>query len=199
MRFLVGVDGLGNMPSNRRAVPRQSGKTLPDRLLCAVICGDIHTIGLKRASDGLFPDAGERNRHNQYTKEDHMSIDINSLTIGQAKELAALFGSAQQQQSSLNSLIGKKCIVRTYSAGVWFGEIIEKSGNEVIVKNARRMWKWWAAEGISLSSVALHGVKHDESKIVEAVPAVWLEAIELIPASEKAIASIEDAPNVKAE
>ena len=128
-----------------------------------------------------------------------MSIDINSLTIGQAKELASLFGAAQQQQPSLNSMIGKKCIVRTYSAGVWFGEIAEKSGNEVIVKNARRMWKWWAAEGISLSSVALHGVKHEESKIVEAVPAVWLEAIELIPASEKAIASIEGAPNVQAQ
>ena len=41
-RFLVDVDGLGNMPSNRRADPRQSGTTLPDRLLCAVICGDIH-------------------------------------------------------------------------------------------------------------------------------------------------------------
>ena len=172
---------------------------MPDRLLCAVICGDIHTIGLKRASDGLFSDAGERNRHNQYTKEDHMSIDINSLTIGQAKELAALFGSAQQQQSSLNSLVGKKCVVRTYSAGVWFGEIVEKSGNEVIVKNARRMWQWWAAEGISLSSVALHGVKHDKSRVVEAVPAVWLEAIELIPASDKAIASIEGAPNVQAQ
>jgi hypothetical protein len=127
-------------------------------------------------------------------------IDINSLTIGQAKELAALIGGASQpQQQSLNGVIGKKCIVRTYSAGVWFGEITEKSGNEVIVKNARRMWKWWAAEGISLSSVALHGVKHEESKIVEAVPAVWLEAIELIPASEKAIASIEGAPNVQAQ
>lgn len=153
VRFLVGVDGLGNMPSNRRAVPRQSGKTLPDRLLCAVICGDIHTIGLKRASDGLFTDAGERNRHNQYTKEDHMSIDINSLTIGQAKELAALFGCTPQPaaHASLNGMIGKKCIVRTYSAGVWFGEIAEKSGNEVIVKNARRMWRWWAAEGRRLA------------------------------------------------
>ena len=128
-----------------------------------------------------------------------MSIDINSLTIGQAKELAAIFGGAQPQQPGLNSMIGKKCVVRTYSAGVWFGEIAEKSGNEVILKDARRMWKWWAAEGISLSSVALHGVKYGESKIVEAVPAVWLEAIELIPASNKAIASIEGAPNVKAE
>ncbi|MDX9716320.1 MAG: hypothetical protein RBT67_03000 [Thauera sp.] len=126
-------------------------------------------------------------------------IDINSLTIGQAKELASLFGAAQPQQQSLNGMIGKKCIVRTYSAGVWFGEIAEKSGNEVIVKNARRMWRWWAAEGISLSAVALHGVKHDQSKVVEAVPAVWLEAIELIPASDKAISSIEGAPNVQAE
>ena len=96
-------------------------------------------------------------------------------------------------------MVGKKCIVRTYSAGVWFGEVAEKSGNEVIVKNARRMWKWWAEEGISLSSVALHGIKQDQSNIVKPVPAVWLEAIELIPASDKAIASIEGAPNVKAE
>lgn len=125
-------------------------------------------------------------------------IEINNLTIGQAKELASLFG-AQPQRSSMNCMVGKKCIVRTHSAGVWFGEIAEKSGNEVIVKNARRMWKWWAAEGISLSSVALHGVKYNDSKIVEAVPAVWLEAIELIPASDKAIASIEGAPNVQAQ
>ena len=126
-------------------------------------------------------------------------MNIDNLTIGQAKELAALFSGVQPQQSGLNNMIGKKCVIRTYNAGVWFGEIAEKSGNEVIVKNARRMWRWWAAEGISLSSVALHGVKHDESKIVEAVPAVWLEAIELIPASDKAIVNIEDAPNVKAE
>ena len=130
-----------------------------------------------------------------------MSIDINSLTIGQAKELAALFGGAPQPAAhpSLNGMIGKKCIVRTYSAGVWFGEIAEKAGNEVVVKNARRMWRWWAAESISLSAVALHGIKHDQSKIAEAVPAVWLEAIELIPASDKAVASIEGAPNVQAE
>ena len=126
-------------------------------------------------------------------------MNIDNLTIGQAKELAALFSGAQPQQSSLNSMIGKKCVVRTYSAGVWFGEIAEKAGNEVIVKNARRMWKWWAAEGISLSSVALHGIKREQSKIVEAVSTVWLEAIELIPASDKAVASIEGAPNVQAE
>lgn len=127
--------------------------------------------------------------------------NIDNLTYGELKQIAALFGSSQAQQpaATLNSMIGKKVIVRTYSAGVWFGELAEKAGNEVIIKNARRMYRWWAAESISLSAVALHGIKHDKSKIVEAVPSAWLEAIELIPCSDTAIASIEGAPNVKAE
>lgn len=127
-------------------------------------------------------------------------MNINELTIGQARELAALFGKGSNEGSEgLNTMIGQKAIVRTYSAGVWFGEIAEKSGNEVIVKNARRMWKWWAAEGISLSAVAIHGVKQSESKIVEAVPSVWLEAIEIIPCTPIAISSIEAAKHVQAE
>lgn len=126
-------------------------------------------------------------------------INIEELTIGQAKELATLFNAPQQPQTGLNNMLGKKCVVRTYSAGVWFGEVAEKSGNEVILKNARRMWYWHAAESISLSAVALHGINQAKSKIVAAVPVVWLEAIELIPASDKAVTSIEGAPNVKAE
>lgn len=96
-------------------------------------------------------------------------------------------------------ILGKKCIVRTYSAGVWFGEISEKDGNEVIVTNARRMWRWKTKKSISLSSVAIHGIDYPDSKICEPVPSVWLEAIEMIPCSEASIASIEGAENVKAE
>ena len=99
----------------------------------------------------------------------------------------------------LNGMVGKKCIVRTLSAGVWFGEIAEKSGKEVIVKNARRLWRWWSAESISLSAVALYGIKQDNSYIAPAVDSVWLEAIELIPATDKAIVSIESAEDAKAE
>lgn len=129
-----------------------------------------------------------------------MSININDLTIGQAKQLASLFDASQPQQTlGLNSMIGKKCIVRTYSAGVWFGEIEQKSGNEVIVKNARRMWQWWAAESISLSGVALYGIKQDKSKICPAVSLVWLEAIEIIPCTNIAIELIESAKDVRAE
>jgi hypothetical protein len=130
-------------------------------------------------------------------------MDINDLTIGQAKELAAMFGAgranAEPADAGLNGMVGKTCIVRTYSAGVWFGEIEQKSRNEVIVKNARRMWLWHAAKSISLSGVAVHGIDAKKSRIAPAVEQVWLEAIELIPVSGKAAATIENAPDAQAE
>ena len=101
--------------------------------------------------------------------------------------------------TGLNCMIGKKVIIRTYSAGVWFGTLEQKDGNEVIVRNARRMWRWWAAKGISLSAVSIRGINHGKSKIAEPVDSVWLEAIEIMPCTETAILSIEGAPNAKAE
>lgn len=130
-------------------------------------------------------------------------MNINDLTIGQAKELAAMFGAQNQPASTpdvgLNSMIGKKCIIRTYSAGVWFGEIAQKSGTEVIVKNARRMWRWHAAKSISLSAVAVHGINQAKSKIAPAVEEQWLDAIELTPCTATAITSIEGAKDAEAE
>jgi|SRR3990167_3252665 len=131
-------------------------------------------------------------------------MNIEDLTIGQAKELAQMFGGIQKSNGSVlgentNRMIGQKVIIRTYSAGVWFGVLVEKDGKEVILSNARRMYQWWCKEGISLSSVAIYGLNISKSKIVEAVPSVWLEAIEIIPCSEVAIEDLEEAPNVKAQ
>ena len=101
---------------------------------------------------------------------------------------------------SINSMyIGKHVIVRTYSAGVWFGELAAKEGNEVIVANARRMYKWWAEKSISLSGCAIYGIKHDKSKICPPVAQVWLEAIEIIPTTDVATTSLLLAPEVEAE
>lgn len=127
-------------------------------------------------------------------------MDINQLTIGQALELAALFGGTQKAApQSLNGMVGQKVIIRTYNAGNWFGLLAEKAGSEVILKNARRMWHWKAAESISLSACAIHGIDQERSKIVAPVESVWLEAIEIIPCTDKAISSIEDSPHVAAE
>lgn len=99
---------------------------------------------------------------------------------------------------TLKTMIGQKVIVRTYSAGVWFGTLSEKDGTEVILTDARRMWYWHAAESISLSACALYGINRNKSKIVAPVPSVWLDAIEIIPTSNAASTSIEGAAHVKA-
>ena len=108
------------------------------------------------------------------------------------KEIAELLGAKNTTaESSLNSfVIGKEVIIRTYSAGVWFGRLKEKSGNEVILTEARRMWRWWAKKSISLSGVALYGIKQEDSRIAGAIDTVWLQAIEIIPISGTAAESI---------
>ena len=92
--------------------------------------------------------------------------------------------------------IGKEVIIRTYSAGVWFGVLKQKAGNEVILTKARRMYKWWAKESISLSGVARHGIKQEDSKICGELDSVWLEAIEIIPVTGNSAESIRTAPEV---
>lgn len=125
-------------------------------------------------------------------------MDINVLTIGQAKELSSMF-SNKTSDNGLQDFIGQQVIIRTYSAGVWFGKLDKKSGKEVILSNARRMWRWKTAKSISLSGCAIYGIDYDYSKIAPAVENVWLEAIEIIECSKVAIESINGAPYVEAE
>ena len=134
-------------------------------------------------------------------------MDINTLTIGQAKELLALFKSAEgnlvnnpTKATGLDSFcIGKTVIIRTYSAGVWCGTLVQKAGNEVILQNARRMWRWWCKKSISLSGVARYGIIREKSKIAPPVEVVWLEAIEIISIAEAPAISIMEAPIAQAE
>lgn len=91
---------------------------------------------------------------------------------------------------TLNSaLIGQKVIVRTYSAGVHIGELTAKAGKEVQLKDAHRAWYWKGA--FTLNEIAIKGVGKG-SKIGVAVPSIELtEAIEIIPISDEAFATLE--------
>ena len=124
-------------------------------------------------------------------------MNINDLTIGEAKELVSIFGGTENNKT-LNAHVGEKVIIRTYSAGAWFGLLSEKSGSEVILNNARRLWRWQSKKSISLSAVAIYGIDKSKSKICAAVDKQWLEAIEIISMSSAAIKSIEGAENVEA-
>lgn len=126
-------------------------------------------------------------------------MNINELTIGQAKELAAMFGSQKVAEGLNNFCIGSTVVVRTYSAGVWCGSLAQKSGNEVVLVNARRMWRWWCKESISLSAVVQYGIDRSKSKIAAAVDSVWLEAIEIMPIDGQAEESIMEAEIAKVE
>ena len=78
---------------------------------------------------------------------------------------------------------GTKVLIRTYSAGVHFGTLESRNGQEVHLKNARRLWSWSGA--LSLSEVASTGVNINSSKISVPVSDIILtQAIEIIPISE---------------
>lgn len=127
-------------------------------------------------------------------------MNIDNLTIGQIKEINSflnLGNGANTENKLQHPMIGKKVIVRTYSAGVWFGLLEQKEKNEVILKDARRMYQWFCKESISLSAVAIYGINQDKSRICVAVPSIWLEAIEILPCSDESINSLETAPIVK--
>lgn len=89
-------------------------------------------------------------------------------------------------------------IVRTYSAGVFAGELEEGSrsadGKRGIVRNARRLWYWSGAA--SLSQLATTGTSKPKlCKFPAPVQCVELtEIIEVLDVTEKAKASIEAVP-----
>lgn len=123
-----------------------------------------------------------------------IELDINELTIGQAKELANLFGNKNQEQTA-SKHVGKKCIIRSYASGVHFGTLTENSGRKVELKNARRLWRWdTGGEGISLSEISHAGLNHSESRVCINVPEqTILDALEIIPCTDVAIDNIESA------
>jgi len=85
-------------------------------------------------------------------------------------------------------------IVRTYSAGVFAGELVLRVGKEVVLKDARRLWYW--AGAASLSQLAMEGTsKPSQCKFPCQVSSVTLtEAIEILETTESARASINEVP-----
>lgn len=88
--------------------------------------------------------------------------------------------------------IGKKVIIRGSRSGVEFGELVSKDGSEVTLKNARRIWYWDGAA--SLSQLAKDGTTNpSRCKFTVFVDSITiLDAIEIIPCTDKAIKSIEE-------
>lgn len=95
------------------------------------------------------------------------------------------------KKSRKSEKLGRYVIVRTYSAGVFAGYFVSRKGQEVVLKNARRIYYWDGAA--SLSQLAMSGTsKPQNCKFPEAVDRVeLLQAIEILDVTAAAQESIE--------
>jgi hypothetical protein len=96
--------------------------------------------------------------------------------------------SIQEKAQDLDGL--PCCIVRTYSAGVFYGYIKNRVGQEVHLINSRRMWQWY---GASLSELAQSGTPDiSKCKFPEIVDEILLlNAIEILYLTKKAKESLD--------
>jgi len=124
--------------------------------------------------------------------EKNLIFKLLELALSNDKENSTKQENKVQENSI--SLIGEYVIIRTYSAGVWAGVLKEKVKNEVYLANARRLFYWSNIEGMSLSGISLNGIDSSKSKICAPVDIVWLEAIEIIPCTDKAKKTIINQP-----
>jgi hypothetical protein len=114
-------------------------------------------------------------------------IDVNELTLGQVKELKQVFGSCEKGTVvGTHPMLGKRCLCRTYSAGVHIGDVVyvnPENSMEVKLENALRLWKWEGG-GLSLSAVANDGIKG--GRLNKTGEVFLTNVIEFIPTTKEA-------------
>lgn len=88
----------------------------------------------------------------------------------------------------------KYVIARTQSAGVFAGNLESRTGQEVVLSDARRLWYWAGAS--SLSQLAVSGTSRPKDcKFPVAVPhCELLQVIEILDVSPAGEASIKAVP-----
>lgn len=115
-------------------------------------------------------------------------INLDDLTISQAKEIVSLLQNVNINRINTHPMIGKRCLIRTYSAGVHIGDVVYADGMDVKLENAIRLWKW-SGGGLSLSAVARNGIKG--GRLNKTGTVFLTNAIEFIPTTQDAELSYE--------
>ena len=90
-------------------------------------------------------------------------MDIDKITIGEAKELVSLLGN-KLSSSGLNYPIGKYVIVRSRNEGINFGKLVQADETGCVLEEASRLWYHNPQKASWYEGVALNGLK-DDSKI----------------------------------
>ena len=96
---------------------------------------------------------------------------------------------------AIDKLIGKKVIIRSYGAGVFFGTLNEVEPRDdkytVELLDCRRLWPWYGA--CSITQLAVDGTAEPKNcKFTVTEPSIVVSSvIEIHECSDKAIKSIE--------
>lgn len=91
-------------------------------------------------------------------------------------------------------MIGKYVIVRGDRSGVFAGTLESQDGRKVVLKDVRRLWRWFGAT--ECLQLAMEGVKKPrECRFTLTADSITLmDAIEIIPTTAKAEDIIKDVP-----
>lgn len=112
--------------------------------------------------------------------------EITKLAIEILKQKFDVSSACAKKETKDHPMLGRRCLIRTYSAGVHIGDIVAVDGMEVHLKNALRLWRWENG-GLSLSAVAQNGIKGGRLNYTGEV--YLTNAIEIIPTTNLAEAT----------
>lgn len=111
-------------------------------------------------------------------------MDIDNLTLGDIRQLKNILNIKEGNENKfIHPMIGCRCLIRTYSAGVHIGDVVFAEGMEVKLENSIRLWQWKDG-GLSLSAVAANGIKN--GRLNKTGNIYLTNVIEMIPVSNKA-------------
>ena len=116
-------------------------------------------------------------------------MNLDDLTLGQIKELKQMLGNEKTPIKGKHPMLGRRCLIRTYSAGVHIGDVTyinPDNSMELKLENSLRLWKWTGG-GLSLSVVAFQGIKG--GRLNETGEVYLTNVIEIIPTTAEAEAT----------
>ena len=119
-------------------------------------------------------------------------MNLNEMKLGDLAAVISGLAALQSPQTPsgiYDFSIGKPVLIRTYSSGVHFGTLAQRAGDEALLLNAKRIWKWEGA--FTLSEIANNGIS--DGKISEAVSELLIkQVIEVIPLSANSFKNLNE-------
>jgi len=117
-------------------------------------------------------------------------LTLFELIKAEGEEAPAASASVNPEDPNWRPMLGRRCVIRTYSAGVHIGDVTwinRENAMECKLDNAYRLWKWEDG-GLSLSAIANNGVVKARVNFTNEV--MLTNAIEYIPINDVAFETL---------